>query len=123
MSDNGHERRRFSRIQFDTAATLVQNEKVFHTNVLDISLNGLLLETPENYEIRADQSADVSILLGDDAEIQMAVKLVHSGSNMLGFRCESIDMESIAHLRRLVELNLDDPSASDRVLSELIQAH
>lgn len=123
MSDTEQERRRFSRIKFDTAATLVQNEKVFHTHVLDISLNGLLLETPDDYEIRTDQSADISILLGDEAEIQMAVKLVHSSTKLLGFRCESIDMESIAHLRRLVELNLDDPKASDRVLSELLQAH
>ncbi|MFT7558145.1 MAG: hypothetical protein ACI93R_000037 [Flavobacteriales bacterium] len=118
-TDNS-ERRRYTRVNFDTAATIVQGTSVFHTHVEDLSINGLLLTTPDNYEIRADQPADVSIFLSQDIEIQMKVKLVHSGHDVLGFQCESIDMDSIAHLRRLIELNIDDPSASERVLSELL---
>lgn len=123
MTNTENERRRFTRVAFDTAATLVQGDRVHHTNLVDISLNGLLVETPEAYEIRADQPCDVSIILGDSTEIQMKVKLVHSSSSVLGFKSDSIDMESIAHLRRLIELNLNDPTASDRVLSELLLPH
>ncbi len=117
---SGSERRRFSRVRFDTAATLAQEGSAYHAHLLDISLNGVLVETPDNYEFRADKPVDLSIILSDEAEIQMQVALVHSSSDYLGFRCESIDVDSIAHLRRLIELNLDDPAASERVLSELV---
>ncbi len=118
-----NDRRRFTRIRFDTAATLNQGETVFHTHVLDISLNGVLLETPEEYKIRADLPANISIFLSESAEIQMQVSLAHSSSQYLGFHCESIDMESVGHLRRLIELNMDDPCAPERVLEELVLPH
>ncbi|HXK57002.1 MAG TPA: PilZ domain-containing protein, partial [Gammaproteobacteria bacterium] len=37
----------------------------------------------------------------------------------LGLRCVSIDMESIGHLRRLVELNLGDAELLHRDLESL----
>lgn len=122
MSDQD-ERRRFTRVQFDTAATLAQRDSVFHTQVLDISLNGALLKTPENYKINANQAAEVVICLNESTEIHMTVTLAHSTNTYLGFHCESIDVESIGHLRRLVELNTDVPNASERILDELIEAH
>lgn len=117
------ERRRFTRVQFDTAATLIQGDTLFHTHVVDISLKGVLLETPEDYTMRADCPAVISIFLGDEVELQMKVVLVHSGSRVLGFNCTSIDMESVGHLRRLIELNMDDSNATERVLEELMQEH
>jgi hypothetical protein len=39
-----------------------------------------------------------------------------------GVLCRSIDLESITHLRRLIEVNLGDPAASDRELKALIAA-
>lgn len=117
------ERRRFTRVRFDTAATLSQGNTVFHTHVLDISLNGVLLETPAQYNLRADKSAHICIFLSETVEIHMTVDLVHSTETFLGFHCSSIDMESISHLRRLIELNIEDPSAHDRVLDELVMPH
>jgi len=122
MSDHD-ERRRFTRVRFDTAATLTQGETVIHTHILDISLNGVLLETPDNYKIDATQSAYISIFLTESTEIQMTVKLVHSTNTYLGFHCESIDLDSIGHLRRLVELNTSVPDAHERILEELVESH
>ena len=114
------ERRRFTRVNFDTGITITQDKAVYHTYLIDISINGLLVETPPDYALKADRPVLTSILLGDDVEIQMEVVLVHSSSKLLGFRCENIDVESMGHLRRLLELNIDDPDASDRVLCELL---
>jgi hypothetical protein len=36
-------------------------------------------------------------------------------------RCDSIDLDSITHLRRLVELNAGDPRELDRELAILIR--
>jgi hypothetical protein len=122
MSDHD-ERRRFTRVRFDTAATLAQRDSVFHTHVMDISLNGVLLETPENYKIDANQPANVVIFLNETTDIHMTVSLAHSTNRYLGFHCESIDVDSISHLRRLIELNTDLPNASERILDELIAPH
>lgn len=115
-----NERRRFTRVRFDTAATLSQADTTFHTYVIDISLSGVLLETPDHYSLRTGIPTYLSICLSEAVEIQMQVTLAHSSNNFLGFHCKSIDMESIAHLRRLIELNMDEPNAAERVLEELV---
>jgi hypothetical protein len=38
---------------------------------------------------------------------------------LLGFVCQYIDLDSISHLRRLVELNLGDGSLLERELAAL----
>jgi hypothetical protein len=50
----------------------------------------------------------------------MEVRLTHDDHGHLGFVCEHIDLESIAHLRRLVELNLADHNELERELAALI---
>lgn len=47
--------------------------------------------------------------------------VVHCEDGHLGFRCDHIDLDSISHLKRLVELNLSDEALLERELSELSQ--
>lgn len=115
------DRRRYTRVNFNAKVVFSQDERSFETTLVDVSLNGILLDTPQNYEIRADRLAEAHIVLTDDTEICMSVRLVHSGSDVLGFKCESIDVDSIGHLRRLIELNMGDPDAAERVLNELVR--
>lgn len=117
---NSIERRQYSRIIFEADATITQGNKSFDAQLLDISLNGLLVKTPEQYRVRCDMPCTAKIILSDAVHISMQVTLVHSGNDALGFHCTSIDMDSITHLRRLIEANLEDPHASERVLSELL---
>ena len=51
--------------------------------------------------------------------IQMQMRVVHERDNQLGLACQHIDVESISHLRRLLELNLGDASLLDRELERL----
>lgn len=114
------ERRRFTRVNFDTNATLIQQEENTVVRVLDISLNGVLVETPQEYRINTDLPLELLLALSEEDAIRMKVVLIHSSHDILGFKCESIDMESITLLRRLIELNMGDPHASERVLDELL---
>lgn len=123
MSTSPTERRRFSRVDFNAEVKLKQGEDTHSAQLIDISLNGVLLKTPEDYHIRADIPATIHIQLADDTAINMQVMLVHSSSELLGFHCESIDMESIIHLRRIIELNINDAEAAERVLAELMAGH
>lgn len=116
-----NERRQFTRIDFDATAQLVQGETNLPVHLIDLSLNGVLLETPKTYTISTETPASIVITLTDDAQITMTVTLIHSSNEVLGFKCDSIDMESITLLRRLIELNIGDEHASERVLEELLK--
>jgi hypothetical protein len=123
QNNSQEERRRFSRVEFDADVRLLQDGKDYRAQLHDISLNGVLIATPSEYHIRTDMPCTLLVILSDDTVITMQVTLVHSSSAFLGFHCTSIDMESIVHLRRLIEINLGEPGASERVLAELLKRH
>lgn len=123
MNNSPDERRQFTRVEFGNSCHLQQDDVHFDTELIDISVNGVLVATPSNYSIKTDQPLLMSTRLSSEAVIEMRVKLAHSSAKLLGFECISIDMDSIAHLRRLVELNIDDNGASERVLAELLHRH
>jgi hypothetical protein len=117
MTDN--DRRQFTRITFDAWAELRQGERHWHAAVVDLSLKGLLVREPEDWQI--DESAPVSaaIRLDNHSVIQMTLQLRHRVGGQLGFFCQQIDLDSATILRRLVELNLGDPELLERQLGAL----
>lgn len=123
MDQPNEDRRQFSRIAFDATVSLRQDDALYQAQLVDISLNGVLLAAPSDYELRTDRPAILSARLAEDVEIVMQVVLVHSSQKLLGFHCTSIDMDSMTHLRRLVEINLADTAAPERVLNEMLRRH
>lgn len=93
-----------------------------------MSLKGVLLQLPEGgtgLAVQAGMPCLVSLPLNADSEriaIAMAGELAHVEGGHAGVLCRSIDLESITHLRRLIEVNLGDPAASERELKALIAA-
>jgi hypothetical protein len=120
MRNSDDDRRQYSRVDFQARVAVSQGDVSFITDLVDVSLNGLLIKTPNEYHLRSDLPCTAKIILSDEAQISMQAALVHSGNHSLGFHCTSIDMDSITHLRRLIEINLEDPNASERVLAELV---
>lgn len=120
MSDN-HERRRFQRIAFDAPAEIVQGERVWQVELHDISFRGVLVRRPWNWEGEAGQDYLVRVTLDDKLQVAMQVELVHRGERVLGFLCHHIDLDSMSHLRRLVELNLGDEQMLERELAALCE--
>jgi PilZ domain len=102
---------------------------LLHCQVIDISLKGVLLQLPEGGAPQAGMPCLVKLPLsavvneeGSDVVIAMAGELAHVEGGHAGVLCRSIDLESITHLRRLIEVNLGDPAASERELKALIAA-
>lgn len=115
-----HERRKFSRILFDAHVELAQGEFHWRASLLDISLRGLLLQQTLPSEVSHSEPILVKILLSDNTTIAMSVTVAHQHHHQTGLMCTSIDIDSVSHLRRLIELNLGDALAAERELSELI---
>ncbi|MEQ7921051.1 PilZ domain-containing protein [Xanthomonas sp. WHRI 1810A] len=121
MTDSHEERRRFKRIKFDARTELTQGPKTWPVTLLDLSLKGLLIEKPSPWLGNPDEVFIVDIHLNVDTDVQMEVRLAHDDHNHLGFVCEHIGLESVTHLRRLIELNLADHDELERELAALLE--
>ena len=121
MNDSANERRRFQRIDFDAYTEIVQGEQRWQVRLHDLSLKGLLVHRPDGWNPRPGIPLLAGVRLADDATVLMEVELSREQGDLLGFSCLHIDIESITHLRRLVELNLGDPELLERELAALGQ--
>ena len=121
MSDHPADRRRFKRIAFDARTELRQGEHTWPVKLIDLSLKGLLIERPAPWLGNPQQNFSVGIHLSDDTDIAMDVELTHEDKGQLGFVCRHLSLESIASLRRLIELNLGDEAELERELGALIE--
>ncbi|MDD1014473.1 PilZ domain-containing protein [Pseudomonas rubra] len=120
MSDH-QERRRFQRVSFDAPTELRQGERKWPVELLDLSLKGLLIKCPEPWDPDLTQDFEAIVHLGEQAKVQMLVELRHEEGCQLGFVCLYIDVDSMSHLHRLVELNVADSTEMMRELRELIE--
>ncbi|WGL61991.1 PilZ domain-containing protein [Pseudomonas sp. CW003PS] len=119
MSESANERRRFQRVAFDAPTVIAQGERQWSAALHDISLKGLLIGTPRDWNGDPDQPFEALIELGNEARVKMEVVLTRTQPQSLGFVCRHIDLDSISHLRRLVELNLGDEQLLERELAAL----
>ncbi len=117
------ERRRFSRITFHRPAELEVGAERATCEVLDVSLKGALVEALATFRAGIGQACTLTIRLdAGEARIRMEGEIVHREGTQVGVRCKQIDLDSIAHLRRLVELNVGDDELLHRELAALVSS-
>lgn len=119
MSESNSDRRRFQRFEFDAETELTQGQRRWPVQLHDLSLKGLLVRLPTEWDADPAQPFEARIRLSDDAEVRMEVEMTHGEGELVGMVCRHIDVESISHLRRLVELNLGDEALLERELAAL----
>lgn len=112
-------RRTFTRIFFDAETVVTQNDHIWPVQLLDISLRGILIQVLPDQKVMDDKPVDISIHLGGDIQICMTARVANHKGDLVGLACEHIDVDSMTHLRRLVELNMGDTSLLERELSAL----
>ncbi len=119
-ANTSEEHRHYTRIQFDAKVSLSQGAKRWDSSLLDISLKGALLSQPQDWTgTMGDQLLAELVLDSDVVIIRMQGTVTHMENGHIGLRCDHIDLDSIAHLKRLVELNLGDAEQLNRELSSL----
>ena len=118
------QRRVFTRIPFDADYRL-QDTDANHNwqgRVVDLSLKGSLVERPPALEPKIGQEYILELLLGvDSLKVVMLVKVAHFDDKHIGFHCMHIDLESISHLRKILELNLGQPELVEREITEMLK--
>lgn len=114
------ENRQHQRILFKTPVQIIINGEKYESTAIDVSLKGALVQTPADWNAAPGDEGILQIKLNDSQTIiEMKVKLSHSENEHTGFHCEHIDIDSITHLKRLVELNLGDEALLQRELSSM----
>ena len=113
------ERRQYQRIPFIAEVLMSSNSQQWSSGLVDISLKGLLILSPEEIEPEMDHVYDIELVLGEGATITMAAKISHTDEHHWGLQWENIELEGLTHLRRLLELNMVDTDEVHRELAEL----
>jgi len=115
------ERRRFSRVIYQAPAEIKQGNLTLSADLRDLSLHGLLLSSPAGSEkLDQQQPMDVHFTLpGSDVVISLEAEIVELTSAFIRTSIQHIDIDSISHLKRLVELNVGDETLLHREIEQL----
>ena len=116
------ERRQFWRAAFHSPVLLAGPAAAAEGELLDISLKGALVQVPPAWPGKLGDACRLELRLADDAAIVMDATVAHLQGRHLGLRCKGIDLDSVTHLRRLVELNAGDPALLERELQALLES-
>ena len=115
------EKRDFSRVGFRAGVVITWQGKPYKTEVLNLSLHGILVKEIEGIAI--GEKVDLTIYLsGTTPEIPLTVKgeVVRLEQEGVGIQFCRMDTDSFIHLRNIVALNLGD---QEKVMDEFIKFH
>ena len=115
------EQRHLHRVVFDCLVEFETADSRHVCELFDISLQGVLIGACSGATPETGTPCKVIINLDDEHKTQISMNgtIAHKIENRVGIHCESIDLDSMTHLRRLVELNLGDPDLLNRDLGAL----
>ncbi|WP_100752425.1 PilZ domain-containing protein [Vibrio salilacus] len=114
------ERRRFSRIVYQAKAVLTQGSTEVNALVCDLSLHGVLATSEQFGLLDTDKQVNVTFSLpGSEISLQLVANIVGLHNNVIRLSIDHIDIESIGHLKRLIELNVGDDELLHRDIEHL----
>lgn len=113
-------RRQFWRAHFQSPVQLAAHGQVIEADLYDISLKGALLKVPEGWAGKMGDRCQLRLNLAANATISMGATIAHVAGRRVGLHCDTMDVDSVTHLRRLVALNSGDPKLLDRELVALL---
>lgn len=124
MTDTHPQRRLLSRIPFDAdfRIHIDGDQTVYNGHVIDLSLKGALIERPPELPVQLDDVFTLDMHLGNgEVHIRMEVRVAHLHDQTLGIVRERLDLTSMSHLCRFLELNLGSHASLERELDEMLQ--
>ncbi|MDP2561811.1 PilZ domain-containing protein [Psychrobium sp. 1_MG-2023] len=113
------DKRLFQRVLFSHDAKLIIAEQQWSTQILDLSLHGFLCTEPSLFPADTGDHVQLELKLGDEHIIKMNAIIAHVDKHMLGMKCHHIDLDSIAELKRLMQLNIANEELLNRDITQL----
>lgn len=105
--------RRFRRIPFEAEVTLNVGRDSWSGELLDVALKGAMVGTKAPISLPLGTHCSLCITLPQTpVSLDFLAVLIHHEDNRYGFRFVSENLETLTHLRRLIELNTGDTEAT-----------
>ena len=112
------ERRKFVRVKFLAEVEVVYFDNTYRAELLDLSLKGALIHPKDEIPMGLGNSWHIIIsLAAKDLDLEFKAELAHLNGEKLGLKFLTQDIDTMTHLRRLLELNVCD---HDRITQELV---
>ncbi len=110
-------KRRFSRVAFAEKCTVKYEGYSFDVTLEDISLKGALVRFEATAGCRPGDRLEISFLLGgSDIPMKFSAQVVHVSDDTAGVKFVETSLDTMIHLRGLMEARTLDP---DKIQSEL----
>lgn len=113
-------KRQFERVFFGTDVILEVNGNCYKEKLIDISLKGALISMEQAVPAKDLDECRLVIRLSDEVAMYFKSRPVHFEEKRMGLKFVEADTETLAHLRRLLELNTGDPEEIERELHFLV---
>lgn len=118
------ERRRFTRINFDANAEIDFDGQCYAVHLHDLSLKGALIHSDLALPCSLGDSLVLYVHLADNSiSLKFPCTMSHTEDHNIGLKFGVIDLDTLTHLRRLVELNIGDSLLLERELEHLFDQH
>ena len=110
------EYRHSHRVSFNSLVKFISSECSHVCELIDISLKGALIAACSGATPKAGTPCRLVINLDETNETQIIMEgtVAHKIENRVGIHCDSIDVDSMIHLRKLIEYNLGDVEMVNR---------
>ena len=112
-------RRQFTRIQSELSATVITAQSSDCVEVVDLSLNGMLVSSPISFVLGHSYTLKIN-LLSSTIVMEFEASCVHQEGCRSGFMFTSTELDALTHLRRFLELNSTDSELITQELEFLI---
>lgn len=123
MSDT--EQRAVHRVPFIISMQLHIKHEDIPSLLLDISLMGALIKLQTPQDIPLNNFCDIELNLGTGVSINLTGRVIRKTSDQktIGVIWEEMDIDSAAHLKRLLELNLGDHRLIEQDIEAMYAIH
>ncbi len=116
------EKRRFSRVSFAEKSIVEFEGASFEVTLHNISLKGALVELGEGFSCRPGDSWRLTFHLGNtEVKMEFRAVVVHVDGNLAGVKFVETELNTMIHLRNLMETRTMDPEKVRRELDFLIE--
>jgi hypothetical protein len=114
--------RSFRRINFETEADIFIDGTPVRCKLIDLALQGALFSATKVLPVAISKHYQLKITLpASDLSMEFTAELIHQRGHFYGFIFISEDCVTLAHLRRLLELNFGDSDEVDREISHWLK--
>ncbi len=107
MTEIHTEKRHFTRVELALPVEVHQGGSVWHQRLIDISLNGVATDQPDNWDAQYNEPFTIIIKLEEDSTLELHAYLQHVEAGRLGFTVQHVDRENMQPLLEVLQAHMD----------------